>query len=699
MMAQILTENQRRNDAINAPFNPVTGLGSVGERTCVRIDDFPLSEQYLPNEMLAVPLVKALIRHGSISAFLQNELSELPTPDNTRAVWRQFVRIRCEYDFPFWAALLIIIKLKGGTEGYFFLTRPQRRFVEMLERLRKAGKPIRIILLKARQWGGSTTSQLYMAWLQLMNRRGLNSLIVAHQGSGSDEIKDMFDRAMMHYPAELLHKIGEEYDPEEKKMENVGKSGSIQRVIARDCKIKIGTAERPDGCRGGDYSLVHLSEVGLWKATEGKKPEDIVRSACSGVLLKPYTMIVYESTANGAGNFFHREYVDAKKGDSQFKPLFIAWFDIELYSLPFDSNNERDEFARQLYDNRNNETANSSREESGAYLWYLWTIGATLEAIHWYVEERRKYTDHGKMASEYPSDDMEAFVNSGNREFDMYHLEDMRLTCKPPKYTGEVTAKAESGKDALNNVHFTKDAQGLLHVWQLPEHDDSDTIVTNRYLVVVDIGGRWRKADYSVIAVFDRVYMTDADGKPVVVAQWRGHIDMDKLAWKAAQIAAFYNNALLVIESNTLETHDPARQVEGDQSLYILNLIASVYTNLYARSNASEDKIKESAETTYGFHTNTKTKPIIISTLVNSVRDHLYIERDENAIDEMANYERKQNGSLGAIDGCHDDILMTRAIGLYICFHKMPLPKIINLKQQRAQRAARRKRPVTAATM
>ena len=36
---------------------------------------------------------------------------------------------------------------------------------------------------------------------------------------------------------------------------------------------------------------------------EGEKaPEDIVRSACSGILLKPYTMIVYESTANGTGD-------------------------------------------------------------------------------------------------------------------------------------------------------------------------------------------------------------------------------------------------------------------------------------------------------------------------------------------------------------------------------------------------------------
>ena len=699
MVTQILAENNRRRDIINAPFNPITGLGSVGERTCVKIEDFPLKTQFLPNEMMRIPLVKKLVEHASVAAFIKEELKEEPTTDNMRAVWRQFVRIRCKHDFPFWAAMFIIIKYKGGSEGYFNLTLPQRKFVQMMEDMRKAGKPIRIILLKARQWGGSTTSQLYMMWLQLMHKKGLNSLIVAHQGSGSDEIKDMFDRALQHYPAELLHDLGEQYDNDEKKVEGVGKSGSIQRVIARDCKIKIGTAERPDGCRGGDYSLVHLSEVGLWRATEGKKPEDIVRSACSGVLLKPYTMIVYESTANGAGNFFHREYVDAKDGKSQFTPLFISWFEIELYTLPFASDEERNKFAQSLYENRLCENAPSVREESGSYIWYLWNCGATLEAIHWYTEERRKYNDHGKMASEYPSDDMEAFVNSGNRVFDMYQLGDMRRCCKPPKYIGEVVANGDTGKEAMLNTHFVKDAQGLLAVWQLPEEQDEDTIVTNRYLVVVDIGGRWQKADYSVIAVFDRIYMTDDEGKPVIVAQWRGHIDMDKLAWKATQIACFYHNAKLVIESNTLETHDQARQVDGDQSLYILNLIADVYPNLYARSNNAEDKIKDGMETTYGFHTNTKTKPIIISTLINAIRDKLYIERDENAIDEMANYERKQNGAFGAIDGCHDDILMTRAIGLYICFHKMPLPKVVDIKKQRKARAERRKRTVSAATI
>ncbi|MEB3373026.1 hypothetical protein SFC43_05055 [Bacteroides sp. CR5/BHMF/2] len=138
----------------------------------------------------------------------------------------------------------------------------------------------------------------------------------------------------------MLHKIDELYNENEPKLVGVGKSGSIYRVPQRNCKIKIGTAERPDSCRGGDYNLVHLSEVGIWKATEGKKPEDIVRSACSGILLKPYTMIVYESTANGTGNFFHREYTAAKKGDSQFEAMFVSWFDIEQYTLAFNSDKE-----------------------------------------------------------------------------------------------------------------------------------------------------------------------------------------------------------------------------------------------------------------------------------------------------------------------------------------------------------------------
>ena len=691
----LLVENARRNAVIYAKFDPITGEGSIGRRIRVRISDYPIPDQWLPVRMMRVPLVRQLAEAGSIERFLTEYMGlEEATDEDCQKVIEQFVRIRMEHDFAFWAASFVYIKRKGGGSDVLFrLTRPQRRFVKKLEKLRCNGKPIRIILLKARQWGGSTTSQLYMAWLQLVHKVGLNSLIIAHQGTGSDEIKDMFDKMIAEYPTELLHELGEEYDENEPKLVGVGKSGSIHRVPQRNCKIKIGTAERPDSCRGGDYNLVHLSEVGIWKATDGKKPEDIVRSATSGILLKPYTMIVYESTANGTGNFFHREYEAAKKKQSQFVNLFVSWFDIEQYSLPFGNDKKKEEFAKWLWTNRNNDNVMSDREEPGKYLWWLWQKGATLEAINWYIEERKKYNDHGQMAAEFPSDDVEAFVHSGQRVFDKYKVEAMEASVRPPRYIGDVYGKGDEGEDALRDLKFSKDAQGLLWVWSLPEIWD-DEKVTERYLTVVDVGGRSKKADWSVIVVFDRYWMMEGD-KPCVVAQWYGHIDIDQLAWKAAQIAKFYDNSLLVIESNTLETHDKEREVDGDQSHFILNQVKGVYTNLYARKQ-SEDDIKNKRPVKYGFHTNVSTKPMIISTLIKVIRENMYTERDQRCLDEYINYEKKPNGAYGAIVGAHDDLLMTRAIGLHICFFEMGVPKIV----PRVNRyTPRKKRVITAATM
>lgn len=679
-VTDILEENGRRNQTIVQKFNPITGEGSVlfDERVEVRIADFPLHTMWIPKSMTGVPLVKKVIKAGTIKAFIKDVLKSEYDESERLKVVEQIVRIRNRHDFPFWAASLAYIKQKGGGEDILFrLNRPQRQLVEKLETRRLQGKPIRLVLLKARQWGGSTCIQLYMAWLQLVHQVGLNSLIVAHQGTASDEILDMFNRMIQQYPESYLHKMNEAYRTGESKWETVGKSGNVHRIPQRNCKIKIGTAERPDSSRGGDYNLVHCSEVGLWKKTDGKTPQQIVRSACSGILLKPLTMIVYESTANGTGNFFQREYDAAKRGMSQFDAMFIAWWQIEQYSQGFDSSDERNAFAESLYVNRENANADSSREVSGRYLWYLWTLGATLEAIHWYVLERAKYEDDGDMAAEYPSDDVEAFVHSGSRVFDKYRIEAFKPSCRAPRLIGDIYAKGDEGSDALTDLRFMEDRQGLLWIWSLPEIDQYEK-VTDRYLVVVDIGGRSNKADWSCVVVFDRLYQMEG-GKPVVVAQWYGHIDMDILAWKATQIAAFYDNALLVIESNTLETHDMERQVDGDQSHYILNLIKDVYPNLYARKQ-SDEEIMLQLPKKYGFHTNVATKPKIVSNLIKVVREGLYVERDARCLDEYLTYERKPNGSYGAIIGMHDDLLMTRGIGLLICFTEMDLPRIVDTR-------------------
>lgn len=688
---EILHANDRRNAEITAVFNPITGKNSTGKRVKVTIPDFPIETQWLPVRMMKIPLVKRIIAAGSFDAFMVEEFGEDYTYEDRQKAIESFVRLRIRYDFPFWAAFYVYIKCKGGGEDVLFkLNRPQRRLVERLERMREARKPIRLILLKARQWGGSTCIQIYFAWLQLVHNVGLNSLIVGHVKDASTEVKDMFDRMLKAYPVGMLYKQGEIYDDNEPKLVGVGGAQNIQRIPQRNCKIKIGTAEKPDSARGGDYNLVHCTEVGLWKTTEGKTPQQIVRSACSGILLRPNTAIVYESTANGTGNFFQIEYDAAKAGQSQFDYLFISWFEIEQYAAPVDNIVE---FATWLWKNKDNKNTDSNREESGQYLWWLWEQGATLEAIWWYIQERAKYTDHGDMASEYPSDDVEAFVHSGARVFDKYKVEALKKTCKPPKFIGDVYAKGDEGEDALVRLRFSEDGQGQLWIWSLPD-TSPDEIITDRYVTVVDIGGRSHKADYSVILVIDRLNQMDG-GKPTVVAQWYGHIDMDKLAWKSAQIAAFYDNSLLVIESNTLETHDKERQVDGDQSLYILNQIKDVYTNLYERSQ-SDEEIRDQVPKKYGFHTNIATKPKLISTLTKVIRDGLYVERDKRCLDEYLTYEKKKNGGWGAITGKHDDLLMTRAIGLQICFYEMEIPKVI---QRVSMTPTRRRRAVSEATI
>ena len=691
-ISKILQENERRRAIVFAPFNPITGEGSIGQRVAFTISDYPIPTQYLPVEMMDEPFVKSLSKAGSVDAFIRDALM-LPVTDEARdKVVEEFIRIRQKHDYPFWAAMFAYIKRKGGgTDVLFRLNRPQRKLIKRLEKMRKAGKPIRLILLKARQWGGSTAIQIYMAWLQLVHEVGLNSLIIAHQGTGSDEIKDMFDRMIKSYPVEMLHELGDAYAPNEPKMVGVGKSGNIFRVPQRNCKIKIGTAERPNSCRGGDYNLVHLSEVALWKETDGKKPEDIVRSACSGILLRPYTMIVYESTPNGVGNFFHKEYLAAKKGLSQFEAMFVAWFEIEQYELPFENEAEKYEFAKKLFANRRNEEIKSDREEPGTYLWRLWEKGATLEAIHWYVSERSKYTNHGDMASEYPSDDIEAFTYSGRKVFSSEDVEQFRPACRAPRWIGEIYGSADEGEKAIEGLRFKKEADGRLFMWHDVERSDTEE-VTDRYLVVVDVcKGHTKNADFADILVIDRLFMMDGE-PPVVAAEWHGHIDMDKLAWKATQVAAYYNNALLVIESNTLETNNTKGEAE-----YILTLIHEVYgRQLYARKQSAED-IRQGLPKKYGYHTNPLTKKVVIYNLKVVIRERLYIEREEACLDEYLTYVETENNVFEAMEGYHDDRLMTRAIGMQVCYHEMELPRIV--KKINNINAGLVQVPVSAATI
>ena len=686
---ELVQENRRRYRELLCEYNPITGEGAPLPRKALCIDDHPVPVQYVPVAMFHNDLVKVLARRKSIRRFIELDLHEQYDEGKRDQVVKELAVVRNRYDFCFWAYAFVVIKPKEGGEPIpFKLNYAQVRYLLILEELRTQGIPIRIILLKARQWGGSTLTQIYYAWIQLCHKKGWYSTIVGQTKNTSGRILEMYTKLIENYPPWLLNLTDDNY----LKLAQYGKATSNDYEIrdrrnrrVNDTVIQIGTVVEPDNIRSGDVAMVHYSEVGVWKDTPGRRPEDLIRSISSGILHRPYTAEVLESTAKGTGNFFHREWVRAENGKSSRRPVFIPWYFILNDTVPVE---DEEAFARWLLRCKGRKTQPDGYLDDGDYYWWLWTLGATFEGINWYRETRKGVESHADMASEAPSDPVEAFESTGKMVFDQYDIKEIRKGVKMPLAIGEVYAKVESGADCLEGLKFADSDSGLLKIWQYPE---PDVPMKNRYLVVVDIGGRWKDADWSVITVIDRAMMAMA-GKPEIVAEWVGHIDHDKLAWKAAQIAKYYCEALLVFESNTLETRDKERDTDGNDIEYILDLVASVYPNLYARNRSSEE-IKQGAPLRWGWHTNTATKPAIIHHLIACVRDKTWVERDELACNELAFYEKKEDGSFGAVVGQHDDRLMTRAIGLWICFREMEPPQEIRTE------GTHRRRPVSEATI
>ena len=636
---KIVKENIERLAKINGEYQPHIGKGSYGERRIIHLPDSPIPLQYIPMAMDDIELVSLLRRFGSIDKFIKGHLKTKPTAQVVNEVWKHWIKLRIRYDFEFWATMFVRIKNKMSDGDIpFRLNRPQRRLLSEMEKMRMENKPIRIILLKARQWGGSTLVQIYMAWIQLVHRKSWNSVICAHLKDSALNIKGMYTKLLGNYPPWLL-----DFD-EPIKFKPFEKMANTSVISATKSKITIGSAESPESVRGTDAVMAHLSEVAFWPSSPRKTPESMVRSVCGSVALLPMSVIVMESTANGTGNYFHKECMRAKQGESDKKFVFVPWYEIEIYSQPI---SDYHEFIESL----------------SKYEWELWEKGATLEAIAWYREKRKEYSEHADMMAEYPSDEVEAFNYSGEKVFSHTAVERLRKECCSPKYRGDVYGKDEKGKEALCDIKFAEESGGKLNIWELP---DSENNFSNRYITVVDIGGRSDKADYSVIAVFDR-YWLKYGGIPEVVAQWRGHLDHDLLAWKAAQIAQYYNKALLVIESNTLETEHS----DDDSTEYILETISRYYPNLYARQPSN---MIHSGGIRWGFHMNRATKLMLIAHQVRMLRENGYIEHDYDACYEHDVFERKPNGSYGAMEGHHDDILITRCIGTYICYTE-PLPQ------------------------
>lgn len=673
----MLAENENRLKNIFGDHDQYTGKGMEGHTYKVEIKGYPIRVQWLTEEVYKNRLYQETIKSGSIEGYVRHFNEQHNAHITEEDLISQLYATRCSRDpsFAFYTAFKIKPK-EGGDMIPFKLNYAQRHLLVILEGMRIAKVPIRVILLKARQWGGSTFVQLYMAWVQLFVKEGWYSVIIAQTKDTAKRIKAMYKKVLDNIPGFIFDAEKLQFVPYEHSASDSIIADQRGKKI-RDNVITVASYENFESTRGMDYAMAHFSEVAYWKTTDGKSAEQVVTNIDSNILEKPLTIEVSESTANGMSGYFYDEYQLAKEGTSSRKAVFIPFFFIENDMLHFKNNVEKLKFAEKLIAEKNSSVEPDDNSESGQYLYSLWEKGATLEHILWYINKRKSFHDHASMASEAPSDDEECFKFSGNRVFSIHIVECRREQYKKsPIFTGDIAQSDKNGKIAL-----VPDKNGLLRIWKQPNNLNT----AHQYLVIVDVGGRSKNSDPSCITVLNRWPLRFKGGKLEVVARWHGHIRYDFLAYKAVKIARYYKNALLAFESNTYDKKkaEASEFVEqGDHIRGILSKVKDMYPNLYMRTATDPEDLRNGIYTKIGYHTNPKTKQDMVDNFIVVFEDDGIIDPDERMYKEAAIYEQRPDGSYGNIQGRgnHDDILMTDMIGAIIS-DEMPKPTLIRKEE------------------
>ena len=674
-VSEILEENVRRHQLLVGDADQTTGRGMPGERRKISIPDYHVPEMWLTDEVINTHIYQQVIKAGSLKAYasMAQQKRCLAEIDDLLTIER------CRHDpaFAFITAFYIKDK-RSGKIMPFKLNYAQRVLLEEFERLRRDHKPIRVILLKARQWGGSTLTQLYMAWIQLFVKEGWNSLIVAQTKDTARRIKAMFTKVLENFPQFVFSRGELKFAPYERSNADSVIKDKHGKLV-RSNVTTVSSFENYESTRGSDVAMAHFSEVAYWRTTPQKSAAGLIRAVTSGMAEGVELIVeVMESTANGKSGYFYDEYQEAKARHSARQAVFIPFFFIENDMLEFNDDEERGRFAQQLLENAESAVVACKTAEPGSYLYSLWEKGATLEHIKWYVERRKLFHSHAQMASEAPSDDIECFTFSGKLMISPELIaKKEREQVKMPLWQGDIDF-ADGRQRRLECEN------GPMKIWEEPEAADRNT--SDRYMVVVDVGGRSENADFSVITVFDRLYTCDRDTplysqrgtqvqkrKPglYVVARWRGHLRYDIMAMKAVEVARMYNDALLVFESNTFD-YKRAQATEfveqGDHFLGILNTIADQYHNLYLRPSTTEEDIRTGTPRKYGFQTNRATKQAMVDKFTVEFEDGLFFDPDEDFYKELSIYEQRPDGTYGNIPGAnnHDDIVMTDMIGCLV---------------------------------
>ena len=392
------------------------------------------------------------------------------------------------------------IKTKSGTVVPFRLNDAQRKLYAVAKRQQDAGKPVRLIILKARQLGFSTLTE-GLIFHACATRKNVNALIVAHR---EDATANLFRMSKLFYdelPAPVKPMLRAS-NAQELVFENPSKLRSEREARpGLRSRIRCATAGGRGIGRSDTLQCVHLSEYAFWPdGADGKA------STLAGILQAvpslPGTMVVIESTANGFEDFKER-WDAAVAGENDFEPVFFAWFENPDYSMPVVPGTEWTPEERDL------KAAYRLTDEQ--LQWRRWCIanncGGSLDMFR----------------QEYPSSPGEAFLHSGTGVFDNEQIV-LRLERLP----------APAGRGEFTDGEWTESETGAITLYKLPEEGVP-------YVLGGDTAGEG--SDYFTAIVIDNV-----SGR--IAAKLRQKYSEPEYVRQIYALGSFYNDALVAIETN-----------------------------------------------------------------------------------------------------------------------------------------------------
>ena len=517
------------------------------------------------------------------------------------------------------------IKTKDSEIIPFKLNKPQLKLYDLLKRQSEAGKPQRVIILKARQMGFSTLTEAIL-FKRTATKANVNSGIIAHKDDATTNLFNMSKLFLEELPEQLKPKT---------------KASNAKEIIFDDrdgnglrSKVKCMTAGGDGIGRSDTFQNLHLSEVSSW--THAK---EILDGLLQAVPNKPNTLIIIESTAKGY-DYFKELWDKACDGENDFEPLFCAWWELDEYRLPCGELEltEEEQELKALYDLDNEQIA-----------WRRWCI------------RNNCGNDVNTFKQEYPSCPEEAFLASGECIFDkdiivsqIEHNRPLISGWKRGEFEYKKTmhpVKNEKGEvvaidKRISDIKFIEKENGLITIHQEPSvkrNADNEIIAKRRYTIGGDTAGLG--LDYYTAKVV-------ADDTQETVATLRKQrIDEDKYADQVYCLGKYYHDALIGLETNY--SYAPTKE-----------LVELDYPNLYQRKRF-ETTTRE-IQKIFGFETNRLTKPIILQSLVTTMRENVAAECDITTLREMLTFVRKENGKQEAQEGYHDDLVMAKAIANYI---------------------------------